>query len=387
MDRLDGQQTMKILQVLSAYPPMVGGVENSVYTLVSNLRRAGNEVSVITSGMYSHGLQDGVWRLRILIRLERDWGDLLFCPTIFNVLRKVDFEIVHAHTPRKLFAEVIPFYKLLSTKKFPYIVSVRLLNESLHGLPMGITKVYQETAEKYMLKNAEYVVVQSAKNREIISEKFNVSPDRIFIIPNAVDTGFYDPQIYRRDEDQERDVNERIVLALGRLTAQKGFEYLIRAIPIVEASFPEARFWIVGDGPLKSYLQDLSLKLGVAKKVSFLGEVSHDETVELYSKAEVFVMPSLSESFPNVMLEAMAMENATVATKVGVVPELATDRENSMLVNPRSVNQLADSIIVLLSDDSLRRRIGVNARKLVKEKYSWDFVTRKTLQLYQKALA
>lgn len=380
---------MKILQVVSGYPPMIGGVENSVYELVQKLRSQGHDVKVITANMTSRQGEKDVIRLRVLLRLEREWGDLLFCPSILQAIREAKFQIVHTHTPRKLFSEAVTAYKLLSKRKFPYIVSIRLLNTSLTGSTRSIAQIYQKTIEKYMLKNAKFVVVQSMKNKAIMNEVFNIPLDSICIVPNGVDTKLFDPKKYAGKEDITGVKKDAVksILFVGRLTTQKGLCYLFNALPRIKEKCGDFRLMIIGEGPLKKQLIELSRKLDVANDVVFLGEVKHDIIAEFYSQADVFVMPSLSESFPNVMLEAMAMEKAVVATKVGVVPEVATDKENAILIEPGDEEQIANSVITLFSDASLRKKLGANARKLVEETYTWDSVAKKTLQIYEKALA
>lgn len=379
---------MKILQVVSGYPPMVGGVENSVYRLVIQLRSLGHEVKVVTAGVGRASPEKDVLRLRVLLKLERDWGDLLFCPTILQAIKDSQFDIVHAHTPRKLFAEAVAFYKLFSTRKFPYVVSVRLLNRSLTGSWMGAAQVYQKTIEKHTLKHARFVIVQTKENKGIVNKDFGIPLDRIRIVPNGVDTELFNPKRCRQEESGTEDSwKEKIVLFAGRLTTQKGLQYLFKAIPRVEKNFNGVRFYIVGDGPLKKHLQDLAKELNIAGKVVFLGEAKHKDMVKFYSEADIVVLPSLSESFPNVMLEAMSMEKPIVATKVGVIPEVATHKENAILVEPGSCEQIAASIVDLLSSDSLRRWLGTNARKLVKEKYTWEAVAKQTLAIYEEAIA
>jgi glycosyltransferase involved in cell wall biosynthesis len=365
---------------------MIGGVENSVYMLVSQLRSLGQEVRVVTASANCAKYEKDVVRLPVMLKLERDWGDLLFCPTILQVMRDLQFDIVHAHTPRKLFAEAVALYKLLSKKEFPYVVSVRLLNQSLQGFWVGALRVYQKTVEKHTLEHARFVIAQTKENKRIIHEDFGIPLDRICIIPNGVDTGFFNPKKYCQQETRDGH-EEKTVLFAGRLTNQKGLIYLFNSIPEVEKSCGKVRFHIVGDGPLRTNLQSLAKKLNITDEVIFHGEAKHDGMIKFYSEADIFVLPSLSESFPNVMLEAMSMEKPVVVTRVGAIPEVVTDKENAILVEPGDCEQIATSIVDLLLNDSLRKRLGANARKLVKEKYTWESVAKHTLAIYEEALA
>jgi len=379
---------MKILEVTSGYPPMLGGVENSVYELVRRLRLSNHDVRVITAGTTTTGLKDGVWRLPVALKIERSWGDILFCPSILNALKKTTFEVVHAHTPRKLFAEAVALYKLLSRRKFPYIVSIRLLNTSLPGFWGGLANVYQELVERSVLQHAKYVVVQTKTNKQFVTRNYGIASEKIHILPNAVNTDAYHPDSIQAEEIKKKYglQDRKIVLFVGRLTTQKGLTYLLHSIPSVRKIVPDVKFVIVGDGPQEGSLRRETIRLGVEPNVSFVGKIEHEKMPEIYSISDVFVLPSLSESFPNAMLEAMSMRNPVVITSVGVAPEILENYKTAILVRPANSAELASKITELLTDNTLSKKLGIAARELVRTKYSWDYVVNQSLKLYKAAL-
>jgi len=378
---------MRILQVTSGYPPILGGVEYSVFELVRRLRRLDHDVRVVTAGLTEIGLRDGVWRLPTL-KIERSWGDVLFCPSILTALRKTPFDVVHAHTPRKLFAEAVAFYRLLSKKKFPYIVSVRLINTSLTGFPAALANAYHSTIERAVLQNAKYVIVQTKANKQYAIHNYGISPEKIEILPNAVDTELYDPSRFRREETRRKYSVEdnRVALFVGRLTTQKGLTYLLHAIPLVKRALPDVKFLVVGEGPEEEPLKREAARLGISSHIVFVGKVSHESIAEIYSIADVFVLPSLSESFSNVMLEAMAMQCPSIITKVGVASEILEDHKTAVLIEPRESEELASKIVELLTDRALANDLGFEARELVRKNYSWESIVKQSLSLYEKAI-
>jgi len=192
--------------------------------------------------------------------LQGSWGDLIFCPSILSALRKIPFEIVHTHTPRKLFAEFVAFHKLLSRSKFPYVVSVRLLNTSLTPLLDAFSNIYRKTVEKTLFKQAEKVVVQTKANKTFLVKDCGIEAEKIEIIPNAVDTSLFDPNLFDPYQIRKKhNVNGgKIVLFAGRLTTQKGLEYLLRAIPLIRKEIPHVKLLIIGTGPQERSLKDLS---------------------------------------------------------------------------------------------------------------------------------
>ena len=380
---------MRILQVVSGYPPMLGGIENSVHELVRRLRLRGHETFVVTaSGNSSSSVKNGVYFLSTPLKIEGEWGEIFICPSILNVLKKIDFEVAHAHVPRKFFAEALPIVKILYRKNFPYVVSVRLINVSLPPLLRSVSFLYFKTIEKQVFKRAERIVVQTEFNRRLLSETCGIPLEKIEIIPNAVDTEIFNPQRFRIEDLREKYgvKAEKTVLYAGRLTSQKGLIFLMKSIPKVLKDFSDIEFIIVGKGPLESRLRRMTKRFSIHSHIKFLNSVPHRLMPELYALADIFVLPSLSESFPNAVLEAMAMEKPTITTKVGVIPEIFTHGKHTFLINAGDVKELTNALLMLLCDETLSRELGRNSRKLVKTKYSWERVLEKTLNLYQEIL-
>jgi glycosyltransferase involved in cell wall biosynthesis len=143
---------------------------------------------------------------------------------------------------------------------------------------------------------------------------------------------------------------------------------------------------VAGGGPIRSELEYLSQTLGIRKNVEFLGRIEHSRIPEIYARADVFVLPSISESFPNTLMEAMGMQLPIVATKVGAVPEIIEDSKEALLVSPGDEIALANGIERLLTNDELAKNLAKNARELVTTKYSWESVAKKTLDVYEKIL-
>jgi glycosyltransferase involved in cell wall biosynthesis len=304
-------------------------------------------------------------------------------------MKKTPFDLVHAHTPRKLFAEAVPLYRLLSRRKFPYIISIRLLNTSLTGLPRGLASVYQKLIERKVFQHAKYMVVQTKFNKEFVIQNFKIDPDKVHIIPNGIDSKVFNPDQIRSKEIRRklRLKDQKVIFFSGRLTAQKGVLYLLRAIQMVIKKVPNVVLLLAGDGPQEQLLRRETGILGLKHHVIFLGKIKHIEMPELYSIADVFVLPSLSESFPNAMLEAMAMRSPMVITRVGVIPEMLENYKTAILVEPADHAELANAMIELLTDKSLAENLGSRARDLVCKKFTWELVVDKTLKLYEAALS
>lgn len=155
---------------------------------------------------------------------------------------------------------------------------------------------------------------------------------------------------------------------VGSLLPMKGHRHLIHAMPQVLASLTEARCVIVGDGPERRNLEQLSRDLGVCDHLTFLG---HQSDVQgILQTLDVFVLPSLAEGLPNAVLEAMSLGRAVIATDVGGVPEVVTPEVNGILVPAESSHALATAMIRLGGDQELRRVFGIQARECVAQRFS-----------------
>jgi glycosyltransferase involved in cell wall biosynthesis len=179
---------------------------------------------------------------------------------------------------------------------------------------------------------------------------------------------------------------ERVLLHVGRLSAEKGQAELIHAVAEIRRLEPglPLKLLIAGAGPELHRLQALSCRLEIQDAVRFLGH--QDQVRPLYSLADVFVLPSHTEGSPNVILEALEAGVAVVATAVGGVPEMVADEENALLVEPRNVNALAKALLRAIYDEALRDRL-VRAAAPVLERHSTGEYFRNMVSIFREAMS
>lgn len=183
--------------------------------------------------------------------------------------------------------------------------------------------------------------------------------------------------------------NDIVIGTVAMLQPKKGIHILLQAVPLIREDFPQAKFLIVGDDTdsKKHYLQQLRAMthhFREDKNITFAG--FRKDIPELMSALDIFVLPSLIEPFGRVLLEAMAAAKAVVASKVGGIPEIVADEETGILVLPGDSKKLADAIIRLIQDSSLREQMGRKGRKRVEELFSIEKNVELTEQLYIKVL-
>jgi glycosyltransferase involved in cell wall biosynthesis len=196
---------------------------------------------------------------------------------------------------------------------------------------------------------------------------------RLLLIPNGVDADRFAPR------PSGTASGRPVVTCVANLYSPvKGHAYLLRGLSMLEEA--EAELWLVGDGALLAPMQSLARELGIEDRVTFWGR--RDDVATLLSRSDVFALPSLSESCPHALLEAMAAGLPVVATEVGGVPEIVQDGVTGRLVAPRDAIGLRDAIREVTRDAGLRETLRENALRRVREAYSERDAARRYLDLY-----
>jgi glycosyltransferase involved in cell wall biosynthesis len=207
-----------------------------------------------------------------------------------------------------------------------------------------------------------------------------VDSERIVVIPFGVDSNSI--KVKRGGVENGKI---RIMYA-GSITMRKGLSYLLRAFAKVARSYRDVELHIYGKGPQLPHLRSLALKLGISDKVVFHGFVPRRKLIEKYSEHDIYVHPSLSESFGVAVLEAMAAGLPVVASNIPNLNEIIVHGKTGFLFKPKDVEDLAEHISILIENDKLRRIIGLKAREHVLKHYDWKVIALKWLEVYKHAI-
>jgi len=215
----------------------------------------------------------------------------------------------------------------------------------------------------------------------------------IKIVPMGVNPDFFKKSSFNKDALKKRiEIDGKVILFVGRLIDLKGVDYLIKAAPKVIKRFPKARILLVGSGPRKDCLVKLTRDLNLENNVVFIEQVPQNELLKYYYLADIFVLPSIvneegeTEGLGVVLLEAMACEVPVVGSGVGGIPDIIKDHETGLIAGQKDPDSLAEKIIKLLSNDRLRTKLIKNGKKLIEEKYSWDVISDKFLNVYMEVI-
>jgi glycosyltransferase involved in cell wall biosynthesis len=365
---------VRVLHIGKFYPPHPGGIETYLHALCGGLARY-DKVEVIVANHRAHGKTeslDGVG-VRRLARIATIAATPL-CPRMVREIREVPADLVHLHVPNPFAGMAF----LASGHPAPLIVSWHsdIVRQRLLG---GLLR----PIERAIVRRAAALVVSSANYLES-SPTLSANRERCVVIPFGIDDAEFQRTAFARVAGLRDRFGSRIVLAVGRLVYYKGFDHLIRAMPAVDGHLV-----IVGEGPLRVKLEREAGHAGVAARVSFMGNLSRDELIDLYQAAAVFVLPSVarSETFGIVQLEAMACGKPVINTRLlSGVPFVSIDGETGITVEPGASEPIAQALNRLLDDPALRATYGAAGRRRVHEHFSRDAMVDRTRELYQQIL-
>jgi colanic acid/amylovoran biosynthesis glycosyltransferase len=185
---------------------------------------------------------------------------------------------------------------------------------------------------------------------------------KLHYVPLGIDPADFPPRPHSSDTSPIR------LLCVGRLAPEKGQIFLLNAMVELCRTGPPLRLHLVGDGPDRAWLEREASAIGVAANIEFEGWVDGTRLKTLYAQTDVFVLPSLAEGIPMVLMEAMAMEIPCVATWVGGVADLIRPEIDGLLIPPADAGALTAAIERLREDPELRKRLGASGRQRVLEK-------------------
>jgi len=172
---------------------------------------------------------------------------------------------------------------------------------------------------------------------------------------------------------------------VGRINQRKGVDYLIDAIPKVLQNVKNIRFLLVGSGNTVFYKQR-ARELGIEKYINFVGHVSHKEVSKYYASADIFILPSLYEGMPFVVLEAMAAGKPVISTNITGIPDIINNGHTGFLIDPKDVKAIVNRIIILAKNEKLRENLGNNGREHIKKFFNIETVAKQLLSVFEQAI-
>lgn len=407
-------KNMNICVISRAVPVhSIGGMELNTLLLSRVLVCLGHNVTILTTSFptqINNNYIDNIDNVKIYYvggcrsgKYSNRWGES--CVYIFEDLhRRKPFDIVHGHNSAGLYLHrsgILKKYRLplVTTyhsthldwiaSNFSTALRLRKINQIFYLLSDAAVDLYRLLFNDIWLARASdaLIAIDDQAVRKMHLQYF-VSRDKIHRIYTSIDTNLFSPN-NRSDIRRRFNINKDqiLLLTLGRLVPEKGFQIAITAIPELAKIFPNIHLFIVGNGPYRKELEELAKKLNVFTHVTFVGSIDHQECPFYFNACDVFINPIVHMGgYPTTLIEAMACEKVVITSKNGGTSTLIKNGENGILIKQGSVRELAEAVMRILQDTERAKIIGKSARKLVIEKFSVEVMARSTIHCYLNLL-
>ena len=372
MKPLSPSRSARVLLVVDSLE--VGGAERHVVDLASALHRKGYEVEVacsITDGLSKPLEEAGVPVRPLTRRLVKRRVSLAYACGVRKLLKKGSFDLVHAH----IYASAVAAAIATRGTGVPLVVT--------EHTEASWQNLWARLCSRWTYRRARRIIAVSTPIERRLIERDGVPPERVTLIPNAVIPASGNPPDLA-DTLPDGWLERPLVGVVARLQPEKGVATFLKAATHVSKVSPEARFLVVGDGPLREELLDLVGHVGLRERVHFLGY--RVDAQRLIGLLDVLVVPSLTEGSPLIVLEAMAAGVPVVASAVGGIPDQVRHGEEGVLVPPDDPNALAGALGALLEDPALARRLGEAGRRRTENEFSHEALVRRIEAIYCAAL-
>jgi glycosyltransferase involved in cell wall biosynthesis len=375
---------MKILQVISYFNPKFGGDVNSTFNLSKYLSNNGHEVTILTTDFkfdknYAKAVHDEGVEV-IPFHCELNIGLFIYSPSIKSWLKEniKRFDIIHMNNFRSYQNSVV--HRNAIKFGIPYILQARG-----SVLPFfekqRLKKIYDLVWGYNILKNTSKVIALTKTEVEQY-KKMGVSEDKIVIIPNGVDLSLFDPLPEKGTFREKYDITSdtKIVLCLGRLHKIKGIDLLIDVFSEVKKEAPLSKLVIVG--PDEGYLQNLQRQAeasNIGRDIIFTGPLYGKDKFAAFVDANVYVLPSIYDAFPNTVLEAWACMTPVIVTKGCCISDIV---ENAGYSVSYDKNELKDTILKVFNNNEETTKFRKNGKNLIEKTLNIDVCIKKIEEVY-----
>jgi glycosyltransferase involved in cell wall biosynthesis len=302
-------------------------------------------------------------------RLRQPVRQLLTIRKVFRGIQEFAPDVIHYQGFHPWLDLALPLWK-----RYPLVCTVHDFR------PHPGDKLSQKTPfwlEMFLRRRANQLIVHSEHVRTLMAQALDGTGGNISLMPHI--------QIGQQLFAPILDEQEHLILFFGRIWEYKGLEYLIRAEPLISARVPDVRIMIAGQG--EDFARYSRMMVHPERFIVHNEFISEQSTAEYFRRASVVVLPYIEASQSGVIPLAYSAGKPVVATNVGGLPEMVEHGRTGYVVNPRDPKQLADALVRLLLDSTLRRQMGVNAKNKIELECSPETIALKTIEVYRRAVA
>ncbi len=355
----------------------MGGAERHVLLLARELLKYEMFEPIITtlsSGgvFYQQAIEAGI-RVISLKRFNR--YDLSTIIRLFFLLRKEKVSILHSHM----------YFSNFIGRIAGRLAGVPIIIATEHGISLWKNK-FLIIFDRFSHKLSDRIITVSELSRQVRIKREKIDKNKILTIHNFINIEDFDlnEQIDQKLAARYNIQNTFNIGMMTRLTKNKRVNDAIIAMKNIGSDFPDIRLIILGEGPEKNNLIQLTKNLNLEDKVIFTGYQS--DIKSWLGLIDIFLLISKMEDFPVSLLEAMACAKPVIATKVGGIPEIVQDRITGFLINPEAPGELAEKIIWMVQHKEEMKKMGLRGRNYIENHFSNEIILPQLINLYQSLI-
>lgn len=393
VEKKTGKQ--RILMLSWEFPPsVVGGLGKHVWELANSLTTDGHDVTVLTPSFIGAPIYERINSIHVhrIKEFQQTLDDFHLYVARFNMNMvekslelnvQSNFTIIHAHD----------WMVGLAARSIKDILSIPLVT-TIHASETGRRNgqhptLLQETTikqEEELISYSDKVIVCSDYMEKELQREFAFRKEKLAVIPNGVS------KMEEIEESEniklllERYSHQRLVLALGRMVPEKGFDIFIDAAAIILKDYPDCLFVAGGKGPLLDKYRKRVIRMGLERSIIFVGFLYEQEKNTMLKYCDLMVVPSHYEPFGIVALEAMVAAKPVIASRTGGLASILEDNYSGLYFESGNVEQLAVRIAKVLNDPELGKKLGENAREIALKEFDWEDVRRETEYIYESTI-
>lgn len=383
---------MKVLMPILHYPPVIGGFEVFSQSIAQGISKT-EDIFVITSKVVNTLKKEEKNKLRIFrtslwtlkdLSYSKPWYIVtaMFWILIksFKLIKKEKIDLIHSQG----FLSGILGYILNKLTKISYIITIQSADFSVYHPRLNIKfiKWIYQKVEKAIFENA--ILCHAVSNYlEKHFKKYKVK--KTIVIPNGVSEDKFKPDLNKRKTRKKLGFDtENLIVCVSRLEHKNGTHDLVEAGKYLKNI--DCKIIICGHGSDRKKLEKIINKFKLKDKILLLGDILHKDLPRYVACGDIFIRPSLAEGFGIVFLEAMAAELAVIATPVGGIPDFLYNKKTGLFCKPSNPKDIAEKIKILIKDKELKNKLIKNAKKMIKQVYNWDIISKKLIETYKEAI-
>lgn len=376
---MEGKKKIKLIQIIA--DSSLGGGPKHVLGILENIDQNQFDCYLVSPAGNLHQKARGIKGIQaISLPMDSSFG-FSTVAKLKEILARIQTEkdpfgpmIIHAHGPRA---------EILAEKAKPAgtfsVYTEHIFTKDYH-IENRLSEFFQKRMISKLGARTNLVIAVSNSVRDFLLKINRSLKNKIVVIPNGIEIKPKSHSIHRRKISKENPLAP-IVGSVGNLNKQKGYIYLIQAIPEILKVFPQATFQIIGDGEERENLEREVSDLNIRKSLTFLGR--KDTPEDILSRWSVFVLPSVSETFGIAILEAFRAKVPVVATRVGGIVDIVENKKNGLLIPAGKPSAIAQAVVEILKHPALAAKF-IRASEESLKKYDWQKIIKKIEVEYLK---